>query len=301
MPCAALRNFHNNAMNENPSNTPYVTACPVGCGEALLATNLHLPEGPLRRCARCGQLISAASESRYWETMASFNASGFNQPTPKEVERRRKVAARRLKTLARLTGKSPADTRLIDIGCSRGQFVDFAAQAGFIAEGVEPAQQIAAAAREAGLNVRTGLLEEQHYPDASFDAAALFEVVEHLREPLPLLRECHRILKPRGILIISTGNAASWTVGAMGARWDYFHIEKDGGHISFFNPRSITTIATVGGFSVERIETSRMKFHEKGDVSPPLYSIGKIGGELLNLPARLAGRGHDMLAYLRRR
>lgn len=284
-----------------PSSAPYISACPVGCGTSLASTEIHLPEGPLRRCTSCGQLISAASESRYWETMASFNAPGFNQPAPRELERRRRVAGRRLKTISRLLGKDPADIRLVDIGCSRGQFVDFAAQAGFAAEGVEPAPDIAAAARAAGLNVHTGLLEEQRYPDAAFDAASLFEVVEHLREPLPLLQECRRILKPGGVLIISTGNAASWTVGAMGARWDYFHIEKDGGHISFFNPQSITTLATVCGFNVERIETSRVKFHEKGDVSAALYTAGKIASELLNLPAQLAGRGHDLLAYLRRR
>ncbi len=288
-------------MTTQPAIAPYISACPVGCGTSLAPTEIHLPEGPLRRCASCGQLISAASESRYWETMASFNAPGFNQPAPRELERRRRVAGRRLKTISRLLAKPPAQIRLVDIGCSRGQFVDFAAQAGFAAEGVEPAQDIAAAARAAGLNVRTGLLEDQAYPDAAFDAASLFEVVEHLREPLPLLRECRRILKPGGILIISTGNAASWTVRAMGARWDYFHIEKDGGHISFFNPGSISVLAGNAGFDVERIETSRVKFHEKGDIPSAVYTIEKIAAELLNLPAQLAGRGHDLLVYLRRR
>ena len=278
----------------------YVTTCPVGCSAPLETTSHLLPEGPLRRCTACGQLLSAVDEPRYSQTMTAFNAPDFNQPPVREMTRRRAVARRRLQTLTRLLGKTPADIRLVDVGCSRGQFVDFATQAGFVAEGVEPAAKIAAAAREAGLNVRTGLLEEQRYTDATFDAAALFEVVEHLREPLPLLQECRRILKPGGMLIISTGNAASWTVGAMGARWDYFHIEKDGGHISFFNPRSIALLAQNAGFRVERIETARVKFHEKGDVTGAVYTLGKLAAELLNVPARLAGRGHDMLAYLRR-
>ena len=86
----------------------------------------------------------------------------------------------------------------------------------------------------------------------------------------------------------------------MGARWDYFHIEKDGGHISFFNPESMTVMAKNADFQVERIETARVKFHEKGDVASMTYKLGKVAAELLNVPARLAGRGHDMLAYLRR-
>jgi 2-polyprenyl-3-methyl-5-hydroxy-6-metoxy-1,4-benzoquinol methylase len=280
---------------------PYVTTCPVGCVASIIATDLQLSEGALRRCTDCGQLISAASESRYLETMASFNAPDFNQPPPPELERRRTVATRRLKTLMRLVAKPATDIRLVDIGCSRGQFVDFAGRAGFNAEGVEPAPDIAQAARDTGLEVRTGLLEEQRYPDATFEAASLFEVVEHLRDPRPLLEECHRVIKPEGILIISTGNAKSWTVNVMGAQWDYFHMEKDGGHISFFNPQSITMLAHASGFDVERIETSRVKFHEKSEVPRLRYAAGKVAAELLNLPARIAGRGHDMLAYLRRR
>ena len=167
-------------------------------------------------------------------------------------------------------------------------------------EGVEPAANIAAAARAQGLQVHTGLLADIRLPSASFDAITLFEVIEHLKEPLALLRECQRVLKPGGLLVLSTGNTASWTVAAMQERWDYFHIAKDGGHISFYNPRSLALLAMRAGFAAGRIETSRVKFREKGDVAHWRYIGGKLCAELLNLPARLTGRGHDMLAYLRR-
>ena len=231
--------------------------------------------------------------------MQQFDQHEFNQPPPHELARRFKVARRRLDTISALLNKSPAALRVLDVGCSRGNFLAAGNRLGFHMEGVEPAANIAAAARAQGLVVHTGLLADANFPAASFDAITLFEVIEHLQEPLSLLRECHRVLKPGGILLLSTGNTASWTVASMQEKWDYFDIAKDGGHISFYNPRSISLLGSRAGFDTERIETSRVKFHEKGDVARWRYVAGKLAAELLNLPARLAGRGHDMLAYMR--
>lgn len=62
------------------SASPYVNACPVGCNAPLEDTTLRVAEGALRRCSACGQLLSSASEARYLETMAQFNAVDFNAP-----------------------------------------------------------------------------------------------------------------------------------------------------------------------------------------------------------------------------
>ena len=145
-----------------------------------------------------------------------------------------------------------------------------------------------------------GLLEEQHFPAASFDVVTLFEVIEHLPAPMALLHECHRILRPNGILVASTGNTASWTVAAMQARWDYFQIAQDAGHVSFFNPRSIALVAARTGFGVAHIGTTRVRFFEESAAPRWLYRLGKIAAEFANLPARLLGTGHDMLVFLRR-
>jgi 2-polyprenyl-3-methyl-5-hydroxy-6-metoxy-1,4-benzoquinol methylase len=277
----------------------YIESCPVGCAAPLVATDILLPEGPLLRCTGCGQLISQVSTARYWETMARFDRADFNQPEGRELERRNAVAQRRLRVIEKLLGKAPREIRILDVGCSRGQFVQAAAALGFDAEGVEPAPRIAAAARASGLKIHQGLLEEQRFAGGSFDVLTLFEVIEHLREPRRLLEECRRVLGPGGVLVVSTGNTASWTAAAMKSRWDYFHIAKDAGHVSFFNPASLRRLASNCGFAVERIDTSRVKFHEKADTNRGLYTASKLAAELLNLPARILGKGHDMLAYLR--
>jgi 2-polyprenyl-3-methyl-5-hydroxy-6-metoxy-1,4-benzoquinol methylase len=190
--------------------------------------------------------------------------------------------------------------RLLDVGCSSGALVEAAQTLGFIAQGVEPAPKAAAAAQAAGLNVQRGLLEEVAYPAGSFDAITLFEVLEHIREPLLLLKECYRVLNQRGLVVIGTGNTASWTAGAMGAQWEYLDISRHGGHVSFFNPWSLTVLAQRAGFRTETIYTRNVRFANRGEMTGAAYKWRKLAGELLSLPARVLNRGHDLLAFLRK-
>ena len=278
----------------------HVQRCPVGCEAPLVPTRIVLPEGALLRCAGCGQLLSQVTDADYRRSMAVFNRPDFNRPDARASARRLALARRRLARTARLVGKAPADMHVLDVGCSRGSFVADAIALGYRAEGVEPAPDIAAAARDAGLTVHTGLLEDQHFPDASFDALTLFEVIEHLREPAALLAECRRVLAPGGVLLVSTGNGAGWTARMMGPRWDYFQIEKDAGHVSFFNPGSIGRLAQRCGFAVARIETRNVRIVTKEEVPRPLYVLSKLVTGPLGLAARALGTGHDMLVYLRR-
>jgi SAM-dependent methyltransferase len=276
-----------------------IERCPIGCAAALEPSEIVLPEGALLRCAECGQLVSQIGAAAYARSMQAFDAPEFNRPTERQMVRLRQVAHRRLARIARLLGRPPAGCRLVDVGCSRGEFVAFAQELGFDAEGVEPAPHIAAAARATGRNVKTGLLGDQSYPEASFDCVTLFEVIEHLPAPLALLAECRRILKPGGVLLLSTGNGESWTARVLKGRWDYFRIDRDAGHVSFFNPRSLALAAERAGFSVARIDTARVRFAEKGDVPAAVYAVAKAAGELGDQLARVLGRGHDLVAYLR--
>ena len=66
----------------------------------------------------------------------------------------------------------------------------------------------------------TGYLEQAQFPDSSFDAITLIEIVEHLRDAKALLAECARILKPGGIVLVTTPTGAARTrcVGLLRSR-----------------------------------------------------------------------------------
>ncbi len=232
--------------------------------------------------------------------MEEFNEPRGTLPDEKSKARSLRRSKKYLDTVRRLLGKSPNQISLLDVGCSSGAFLGAAASLGYRAEGVEPAQQAAATAQAAGLAVHQGLLHEAAFSDGQFDAVTLLEVIEHLDEPLGLLRECQRILRPGGILLVGTANADSWSAKAFGAHWDYLSIEKHGGHVSFFNPGSLEKLAKQAGFAVADLKTRSVRFCDRNNSTEPTYTLLKIVAELVNPLATLTNKGSDMAMYLRR-
>jgi hypothetical protein len=73
-----------------------------------------------------------------------------------------------------------------------------------------------------------------------------------------------------------------------------------GGHVSFFNPWSMTLLAQRTGFRLETMYTRNVRFVNRGDLAGAGYAWRKLLGELLERPAGMFNRGHDLLAFLRR-
>lgn len=283
-----------------PDQPKYLEHCPIGCDSELNDTNIVLPEGCLKICSHCGQLISQCSEQAFQHSMEEFNDPEGTWPTPKTNHSLIRNTRRILKEMEAVTGKERSQIRLLDVGCSNGAFIHAAGKMGMNCEGVEPAKEAAQAAQEAGLKVTQGFLEEAHFPDSSFDIVTIFEVIEHLKDPLSLLKECKRLLKPDGILGIRTGNTDSWTVKTLKGKWHYFNIDKHGGHISFFNKNSMSELAQNTGFKIERFQTYRVSYCEPEQTPFLIYRFLKVLADLSNLPAKLTDKGHEMRVYLRK-
>jgi 2-polyprenyl-3-methyl-5-hydroxy-6-metoxy-1,4-benzoquinol methylase len=280
-----------------PGTARFITSCPVGCAAPLVPSHIELDEGPLLRCAACGQLVSQCSEAAYRDALAKWDTAAGTLPDARSVRRHAHISRRRLRTLLAVLGRDAAGTKLLDVGCSSGAFLMAARELGLEAEGVEISPEAAETARRAGFRVHTGLLEEARYPERSFDAVALIELLEHLRDPHALLAECRRILRPGGVLMATTPNGASWTASAMGAHWDVFSLRGMGGHVSFFTPGSLRLLAERAGFEVARLETRQVRLAQKGQYPAPVYRLAKVVASTLDVPSRLAGAGHNLTLY----
>jgi len=137
--------------------------------------------------------------------------------------------------------------RVLDIGCGNGGFLWQMRSLGWEVCGVEPDPQSAGHARASGLDVRDGLLQQQSWPDASFDAISLHHVIEHLHDPVDTLRHCWKLLKPGGQITIKTPNLSSRGHAIFGADWMPLDPPR---HLVLFTEASLRRAMKFHGFVV---------------------------------------------------
>ena len=98
---------------------------------------------------------------------------------------------------------------ILDIGCGRGSYLIQMKDLGWNVLGIEPDPVSAQLAKKDGINIFNGTLEEAGLDEESVDQITMQHVIEHLIDPLAYVKECYRILKKGGRLVIYTPNIDS--------------------------------------------------------------------------------------------
>lgn len=240
------------------------TPCPMCGAEAsapLVRTgDLLFPgdaEFQLVSCSHCGHIYQnprptpAAIGSFYPEAYHPFLSAIEDEASPLRRLDRAFGLRMRCQAVQRAAGRRPG--RLLDVGCATGVFLDGMRRLGWAVQGVEPSAYAAGYARRRfGLEVFEGLLEEARLPEATFDAITMWDVLEHVHEPRPVLAELARLLRPGGLLVLSLPNPDSLEARLLGEHWLGWDLPR---HLNLFRPTQLRVHLAHYGMPVERIRS----------------------------------------------
>jgi len=139
-------------------------------------------------------------------------------------------------------------TRLLDVGCSTGQFIWAVKDLIKDAVGTDYDRGAASFAHEVtGCDVFGGELEESPFNHDSFDIVTSIHVLEHTFDPLYFLNSIKKYLKPVGVVYIEVPNmddALLKIYDSQTFKTIFYHIA----HRWYFTPKSLAKIMEIAGF-----------------------------------------------------
>ncbi|HKV54444.1 MAG TPA: class I SAM-dependent methyltransferase [Candidatus Binataceae bacterium] len=133
---------------------------------------------------------------------------------------------------------------LLDIGCAGGQFITEAQARGWQVAGIEPAPAMRQQAADSLHCTVFDSIEQALRSGQRFDCVSMFEVIEHLVDPVATLREVAGLLKPGGVIALSTPNCGR-PDAALGKPINIWFCPPL--HISYFDPATFGRCVRLAG------------------------------------------------------
>ena len=142
--------------------------------------------------------------------------------------------------------------RLLDIGFGAGTLLEAARRAGWQALGVEVAGRAIEQARTMGFEVFQGILQDAQYPDDYFDVVTASEVLEHVPDPQSVLNEIARVLRPGGLIWLTTPHGRGLSARILGLKWS---IVSPPEHLQLFSRSGGQEMLATAGLRPVRVAT----------------------------------------------
>jgi 2-polyprenyl-3-methyl-5-hydroxy-6-metoxy-1,4-benzoquinol methylase len=162
-----------------------------------------------------------------------------------ETEKFRKILSKQhLENIEEFTTKG----KILDIGCFTGYFLELAKERGWDTYGIEPSHWAGKIAQKRNIKIIAEDIESSLLSKNFFDVITMWDVIEHLPNPIKTLQKCHKYLKKDGILAVGTPNIESFIAKVL--RSNNPHLVRM--HLILYSPKTLTKILEQTGFKSVR-------------------------------------------------
>jgi SAM-dependent methyltransferase len=215
----------------------------AACDASGAGRDLGVKDGfALRECGACRSLYVATLPTD--AAASALYAEAYREPEAPPPH-----AVRSLERLVDAAAPWRSPGRWLDVGFGAGDLLDIAAARGWQTFGAEVSRPALARAQARGHVVADAFADEVFRP-GSFDVVTMIELVEHVPAAAFFLAAAHRLLRPGGLLYLSTPNALSLNRRVLGSGWS---VVSPPDHLVLFSPRALTARVRAAGFAVRTV------------------------------------------------
>lgn len=197
-------------------------------------------------------------------------------PVPKETIATEEETKHRLKNLelwksfgkelVELTKRYQENKKLkvLDIGCNLGIFVKLAEENGWEAVGIDTDEKVIKLGREKfRVNLRNTKLEEAGFKSGEFDVVVLEHTLEHIFEPLKLIRIIRKIPRRGGIIIVRVPNVEGLPIKIQNLRGEIWYGYNPRQHVWHFTQKTLRQLLESEGFEILELQANNPMHYEK--------------------------------------
>lgn len=198
------------------------------------------------QCSNCGLVFvdpqpEEEEISQFYNEHQKFYMSRY----PKKIKSKLRDAKREINRIKKII-KHKNEISLLDIGCSCGFLLKVAQDNDWDASGIDICEwEIEYARKEFGVNAEVRNFPGSDLPERKFDVITMFDLIEHLTEPLKGLRECFTLFRDEGILIIGSPDFGHPKAKKEGRNWGHL---KPPEHLFYFSITTLKSLAEKAGF-----------------------------------------------------
>lgn len=231
----------------------------------------------LVRCKQCG--LQYLNPRLKQDLILDSYSVGTDEIFISQLAGREKTFAKSLDLIEHLV---PQKGKILDIGTAGGSFLGVAKRRGWDVIGCEPSRWLAEwGSKHYDIIIYPGTVFDMNLEDNSFDVVTLWDVLEHTPDPKTVLKECNRILKPGGILVVNYPDIGSFIARLMGRKWVFLLSV----HLYYFTSKTMQEMMRMTNFDVimrrkhcQTLELGYILFRMQAYVS----GLAKLGSRIIS-------------------